>query len=186
MFVEIVLNLVLISYCVSSLSGIVCVCLGRNNRFEQLFDFHEMDMKTIFLRQHHFNLSQLDVAAPLQSFIASLLVNRMGGGLSIVDLVNIIKPRLSSIEACIHIDYVVFTTIGADWKALKSERFDYDFAKRSLSFFDSKAVPSVSVPLPKGVSNVHFVSDLESVSPMHLSDFPEDALFRGVLPPCYR
>jgi hypothetical protein len=116
------------------------------------------------VRVHHFSLAQLLPVAGVRVVVASVLVQRAGGGTSVADLLALVRGRAGgTAELLLHADRVTALTLGASWRAALDERFDLEVAERSLRFFDSSAVPAPSPVLPPGVSEVSFRADLSTV-----------------------
>lgn len=116
------------------------------------------------LRQHHFSLEQLNPPQGIEVIIASVFVERIGAGMSLMDLVEMIRTKIDKEpELLLYLDQMIGSTLGKNWRLAANDRFDYKLAKRSLTFFSSKEIPSIDPNLPKGVSNVHFQVDLVGV-----------------------
>ncbi|HEV2990577.1 MAG TPA: hypothetical protein VG759_19230 [Candidatus Angelobacter sp.] len=59
-----------------------------------------------------------------------------------------------------------YATIGSNWNDAMDESFDWELAEESLAFFDVNSVPKVEAPIPPGVFDVRFCSDLSAVAPL--------------------
>jgi hypothetical protein len=78
---------------------------------------------------------------------------------------------------------VVAATLGESLSDAFSVRFDIRLADSSLRYFRLNDIPAIRGPLPAGVTDVHFRSDLSaasSVSPRQLIDM--DPVFWDLLP----
>ena len=117
-------------------------------------------------RVHHFSLAQLQPPDGTNLLIVSVMVRRVGGGTSILELVDELRYRLSeSPHHLLRLYRLVAMTLGDRWRDSSSEMFDRAAARHSLAFFQASAVPMVNPDLPPGVSNVRFVSDLSGQTP---------------------
>jgi hypothetical protein len=136
------------------------------------------------LRHHYFRLEQLYSPQGTKVLVASLLVERAGGGTSLAELIDQVRSRIGDEPALLlHVDRIVGLTLGESLHRALDERFDYELAKESLAFFESAAIPSVNPELPPGVSEVRFKSDLSGVSAIDPAQYKTaGGLFRAVLP----
>jgi hypothetical protein len=139
---------------------------------DDLYDFNDghyrLEVKSTGgeLRRHHFSLAQLQPPAGTVLVIASVIVNRAGAGVRIIELVDELGSRLAgSPDRLLRLYKVVALTLGDSWLQSTLEMFDRPAAKQSLAFFKPSDVPMVSPVLPQGVSNVHFTSDLTGKTP---------------------
>ena len=139
---------------------------------DDLYDFnegsHRIEVKSASgeIRRHSFSLVQLQPPAETRLVVASVIVNRAGGGTAVNDLVDELQSRLSgSPERQLRIYRVVTLTLGDRWREFSIEMFDRPAAKSSLSFFRPSDIPMVNPDLPPGVSNVRFSADLTGKVP---------------------
>jgi hypothetical protein len=135
-------------------------------------------------RRHHFKLEQLRPPGPIKVLVASVLVDRSGGGCSVAELLGRARARLScDPDLLLRIDQIVAASLGQNWRNGLEERFDLQRARESLGFYWARAIPSIDSSLPMGVSDVRFRSDLTQVAPVEPRTL-EDAggLFRAALP----
>ena len=139
---------------------------------DDLYDFnegnHRIEVKSTRgeVRRHHFSLRQLLPPEGATLAIVSVIVNRAGGGTTINDLIDELRPLLSgSPDRIFHMYKVVSLTLGDKWHEAELEMFDRPTARQSLAFFGPAEVPMVCPDLPAGVSNVHFSSDLTGKTP---------------------
>ena len=139
---------------------------------EDLYDFndgcHRIEVKSASgqVRRHSFSLAQLQPPAGTHLVVASVIVNRAGGGTTVNDLADELRCRLSgSPEQQLRIYRVVTLTLGDRWREFSLERFDRPEARNSLAFFRPSDIPMVNSDLPAGVSNVRFSADLTGKVP---------------------
>ena len=111
-------------------------------------------------RKHSFSHRQLQPPAGTRVAIASVFVERSGGGLTIFTLVESLRRRVAGLGALRRLDYVVASTLGADWRPGVEAAFDAELASESLHFYTVEAVPSLPSDIPPGISDIRYVSDL--------------------------
>ena len=74
-------------------------------------------------------------------------------------------------------------TLGASLNGGLSRRFDMRLAEASLQFFGLEDPPAIRGPLPAGVSDVHFRSDLSTLAPLPIEALIDrDPVFWDLLP----
>jgi hypothetical protein len=135
-------------------------------------------------REHHFALAQLTSPDPAQTVIASVFVERAGGGVSLRRLFEEARSLLAGNPVLeIQFDTTFYASLGSSWSDAIDESFDWELAAQSLAFFEAKTVPMVNGPLPVTVSDVRFRSDLSAVTPLQHEDLrAAGALFAAVAP----
>lgn len=139
------------------------------------FDFGTRDLRvevktTTQDRVHEFGLDQLDARAA-RVVVASVVTQRLGGGVSVPDLSEAVQRRLSGHpDEQLRVLQTVVRVLGEDWGAAQDLRLDPGLASRSLRFFDAESVPSVSRPLPDGVSHVSFRAELDDSAALTTRD----------------
>jgi hypothetical protein len=136
-------------------------------------------------RCHHFALAQLHPPAGSLTVIASLFADGAGGGVSLGELVDRARTRVSADpELAMRLDQVVAASLGQSWRRGLSERFDLERAQESLAFFDVRGIPSLQPEdVPADVSDVRFRSRLATVRPLPESVMRErGGLLEAALP----
>lgn len=140
---------------------------------EDRYDFsmgeQRIEVKSVTgrVRCHYFSLDQLSPPASTNLLIASMLVERAGAGVSILELADVVRARAREDPSLLlHIDRVVALTLGEGWRHAEEERFDRELAEDSLAFFDPDSIPKLGPVMPAGVSEVRFKSDLTASLPM--------------------
>lgn len=112
-------------------------------------------------RTHHFSLEQLIPPIGCKVVVASLFVERNGGGTSVSDLLEEIKGNLmDEPDLQERLNRVTALTLGKTLREGYASCFDRELALESLQFFNATDVPKIVEPLPKEISDVHFKSDL--------------------------
>jgi hypothetical protein len=128
------------------------------------------------VRQHHFALDQLTPIEGATIIIGSLFTEQVSHGLTVMELADNIRQKLHPFPALIeHLDRIVTTTLGDNWRAAFDEPFDRQLALSTLEFYDAATIPAIPTPLPIGVSDVHFKADLSACSPIDLTNFPKSS-----------
>lgn len=118
------------------------------------------------IRQHHFRLEQLGQPPGGRLLVASLMLARSEGGLTVSELVQQVLALLpDTTEHRSRLEAVVAASLGSDWRLVLGVGFDESGARASLRFFESTAVPSVDPNTPLGVSEVRFLVDLSGIAP---------------------
>lgn len=134
-------------------------------------------------RRHHFSLEQCYAPSETTQLIASLFVEPASGGVSLGELWDRIRDIVSDDpEMALKLDRVCMETLGSAWQEARIRRYDQQRSLESLLLFDSSAIPRIDLPVPTGVSEVHFRSDLSVAIPVEIRDFLRGSgLFGAVL-----
>jgi hypothetical protein len=145
-----------------------------------------IEMKSSSARQrvHHFSLEQLSPPASARLLVASVFVERTGGGVSLGQLAQETRARLEHSPALLtHFDAKFYSSLGEAWRESLDDRFDLDLARESLQFFDSSNIPKIAAPLPIGVSEVRFRSDLSQATAFQEDEMASfGGLFAAAMP----
>lgn len=121
-------------------------------------------------RRHYFSLRQLTPPPSVSVLIASLFVERVGGGVSLRTLVDSARTAVSGDAGLVmRIDRVVGLTLGSGLREALDQSFDAAVAQSSLAFYDALDVPCVNRDVPPAVTDVHFRSDLATASAQTLA-----------------
>lgn len=118
-------------------------------------------------RRHRFSLDQLNPSPSSRLLIASAIVRESGpatDGLSIKELYNRIRERVTDINTQIRLFTVIAETVGSDIDKIEKVYYDYTSAVDSLEFYDYRDIPSISkntiTPL---ITEVRFTSNLSGL-----------------------
>jgi hypothetical protein len=144
-------------------------------------DRQRVEVKSSSTRQriHYFSLLQVTPPGETKVVVASMFVERAGGGLSLGDLYDQIRSQLiGDPPSLVRFDATFYSTLGANWLDAMDEAFDADLATESLGFFDVSEVPRIAGPIPEGVGDVRFTSDLSRATPIPMDSMKKA---RGLL-----
>lgn len=155
---------------------------------ESLYDFalglERIEVKTSSkrMRQHHFSLDQLCPPERTKLLIASLFVEKSGGGISVMDLANKIRVTLDNdANRLLKFERLIALTLGNGWRIAAEERFDQQLAEESLAFFEASEVPCVNREMSAKITAVHFESNLSESRPIDIRNYvAKGALFRTI------
>lgn len=158
---------------------------------EDRFDYNDGDQRIEVksssnqLRQHYFSVEQLHPPARTRVLVASLFVERIEGGTSLQELIDIVRSQVSDDpDLVLHVDQVIGLTLGENWRNGLEETFDIDLARQSYQLFDSRQIPSVNPDIPPAVREVRFKSDLSGEPPIDYGLYKDaGGIFQAVLPP---
>lgn len=94
------------------------------------------------------------------ALVASLFVERAGGGTSVQELIDRIEARMiDTPDAAIRLRETISATMGASLQQALLVRFDEAACRSSLQWFDLRTVPAIRGELPHGVGALRFNSD---------------------------
>ena len=169
--------------------AIKAVAAWRTNESAR-FDFSDgnvrLDVKTTSGRNrvHTFSYEQCNPPSGTVAIVSSLHAEQVAGGASLYSVINQIEARVAANASLVlKLHEIVAATLGASLHHGLSRRFDMHLAESSLRFFRLEDVPAIRGPLPAGVSNVHFRSDLSALAPLSIETLiDEDPAFRNLLP----
>jgi len=140
---------------------------------EEKYDFssgsQRIEVKSTSRRErvHHFSLEQLTPPSGCRVVVASLFVERNGGGISLREIIEEMRKDLTTEpDLQERLDRVVALTLGNALRQGYAARFDRELAQESLSFFDSVEIPKIQEPLPLNITDVHFKSNLSQCPPL--------------------
>lgn len=157
-----------------------------NARFDFAAGDTRLDVKATGGRNrvHTFSYEQCNPPSGTVAVVASLQAEQAAGGVSLRELIDQIEARVSThADLVFKLHEMVAATLGASLKDSLSKRFDMRLAESSLQFFGLEEVPAIRGPLPAGVSDVHFRSDLSALTPIPISALIDtDPAFWDILP----
>jgi hypothetical protein len=161
-------ELLLIGNCANPVRAMTSWRMSESSRFDFSAGDLRIDVKTSLgrARLHTFAYDQCNPPPRTVAFVASLFAEVTGSGISISDLVGEIEGLISGrAELVTKLHETVASTLGASLAESMTVRFDERLATTSLQFFDLRTIPAIRIPLPPGLSDVHFRSDLSAVHP---------------------
>lgn len=154
------------------------------------FDFStgdiRLEVKTSATRSraHTFSYDQCNPPPGTMAVVASLLVERIPRGLTLADLMTAVEDRISSEDDLVlKLHDVVASTLGTSLSESLDIGFDARLAESSLRYYEISTIPALHEPLPPGVSDVRFTSDLSAAAPVSIAFLIDrDPLFWDLLP----
>ena len=157
-------------------SGVTVTALAAWRASENArFDFSNGDIRLDVKaaggrnRVHTFSYEQCNPPSGTVAVVASLHTEQAAGGSSLYSIINQIEARVSAnVDLVLKLHETVAATLGASLNDSLSRRFDMRLAESSLRFFSLEDVPAIRGPLPAGVSDVHFRSDLSALRPVSI------------------
>lgn len=154
------------------------------------FDFSagnlRLDVKTASgrVRTHNFSYEQCNPPPGTIAVAASLFIERVPIGLSLRSLLGQIEESVSVFpDLVLKLHEVVAATLGINLGEALGVAIDPRIAESSLRFYSLTEIPGIRAPLPVGVSDVHFRSDVsacDALSPQALAG--RDLGFEDFLP----
>lgn len=141
----------------------------RSSPFDR-FDFScadqclEVKATTNVLRAHEFAIEQLQPPVRGNGFVASLLLQQLGGGTGVMDLATVIEtavPGMPILRRKLWDN--IASALGSDFSSKLDVRFDISYAERNCCIFAMSDIPAPPLPSDGRISNIRFQSDLTSV-----------------------
>jgi hypothetical protein len=135
-------------------------------------------------REHNFSLEQVMAVDGARIVIASVLVDRCGGGVSLGCLLNETRELLSYDPTLVsRLDLILYSALGSGWAEALDESFDLELAMESISFYEASDIPRPQNPSPQSVFDVRFRADLSFTTALGDSHMGERGkLFRAAIP----
>lgn len=154
------------------------------------FDFSDgdirLEVKSVSgrTRSHIFSYEQCNPPAGTTAIVASLYAEQVATGTSLRSMIDDIATRVSTnADLMLKLHENVAATLGATLHSGLSRHFDTRLAKSSLRFFSLEDIPAIRGPLPPGISDVRFRSDLSALSPIPVEQLIDrDPTFWDLLP----
>jgi hypothetical protein len=137
---------------------------------EERFDFTagpqriEVKSSSSRRREHHFSLAQLSSPGSSRVIVASIFVERAGGGVSLGRLFDETRQLLlDDSNLGVQFDASFYGALGSGWSDAMDESFDWELAQDSLAFFGAESIPKIEGNIPPAVSDIRFRSDLSGL-----------------------
>ena len=179
-------ELFLISRSRNPLRAVAAWRIDDSARFDFSVGDIRLDVKTCTgrLRQHTFSYDQCNPPPGTEAVVASLMAERVPGGLTLADMIAGIEARIAADEDLVlKLHEIVAVTLGTSLSESLVVTFDARLAESSMLFFDLRVIPAVRDLLTPGVSDVRFSSDLSGQSPLATEPLIDrDPLFWDLLP----
>jgi len=122
-------------------------------------------------RRHHFSLEQLTPAQGGGVYVASVCTEPSGGGTSIADFLNALRPQLKNdAPLLLRLESMVSNTLGRTFVEGLSTSFDLELADQTLSYYPVDSIPRPLGPMPFEVTNVHFVANIGRVGALPMGE----------------
>lgn len=134
----------------------------------------EVKSSTSRRREHFFSLEQLTSAGGSRIVVASVFVERVGGGVSLRQLFDDTRALLQTDAPVVsRYDTVFYRSLGSEWTDAMDECFDWELATDSIAYYPADSIPHPENPTPQTVFDVRFRSDLGSVAQLSAQDLRE-------------
>lgn len=154
------------------------------------FDFSDGDVRLDVkgtagrIRAHSFSYDQCNSPPGTIAIAASLFVERGSRGITIDALVRQIEERVAGApDLVIKLHEIIAGTLGSSLNEALAAAFDPRIAESSLRFYDIGDIPAIREPLPAGVSDVRFRSDLSAATAQTVQSLIDrDPVFWDLLP----
>ena len=114
-----------------------------------------------------------------------MFVENTSSGLTLRSLIDEIADRVQHhSDLLLRLHEGVSATLGTHLSEALTSSFDDRLAESSLRFFNLADVPGIRGPLPAGVTEVHFRSDLSGTAHLAVHEVTaRDPLISDILPP---
>lgn len=155
----------------------------------ELYDFQAglelVEVKTTATRprRHEISLAQLTPPSGSNAVLASVLVEETGPTVTLIELIEIVKRRLSEPRLRVRVDEIVAETLGANWVEARVVGFNAQRALAGLRFVPVEQVPCVNRALPPEVSDVRFKVELDGAPTLEYRELRSRAGLLGALVP---
>jgi hypothetical protein len=144
---------------------------GRKYDFSTESTKLEVKSTTKYERIHSFSHMQLYRSDNIPVVIASIQLQKDDAGLSLKDLIDLIKKELEgNTELLIKLEKAV-AKAGMNNERIDGPSFDESFAQSSLAWFNAAKVPRYNQGEPKGVSNTRYNIDLSNTEETSTEEF---------------
>jgi hypothetical protein len=128
------------------------------------------------LRSHEFNLEQLSIPTSGKGFVVSILLQRVSGGTSVLELVSTIEASITSQPKMREKLWTnVISDLGSDFSASLDRRFDISYTDRNLKIFHMQDIPRPPAIDDHRVTRIRFHADCTDVQ-SSVADYSPDGL----------
>ena len=179
-------ELYLISLSANPVRSLTAWRVDETARFDFVDGDVRLDVKATSgrMRTHIFSYEQCNPPVGTMAVAASMFVERVSSGITLRALIDDIVAKVSShFDLVFKLHDVIAATLGTSLNEAMAVTFDEKLAESSLRFFNLASVPAIRSPLPEGVSDVHFQSDLSAADILLVQDLIDnDSVFGDLLP----
>lgn len=159
------------------------------SRFDFTFEELRIEVKTTSgrVRNHNFSYDQCNPPSDTKTLVASLFVEQVSNGITLKSTIEQISDLIYSDSDLLYkLHSTVAATLGSTLNEALKVSFDPYLTDSSLMFFDVNEIPAIRNPLPKGVTNMHFNSDLSECNSISIEHLVEtNPVFAEILPSPY-
>lgn len=144
----------------------------------------EVKSSSVRRREHYFTLDQLTPTGGSRTVVASVFVERAGGGVSVRRIFDDTRRLIADdLSLATRFDSVFYSSLGSGWADAMDECFDWELAVDSLTFYAAEAVPRAETRTPQSVFDIRFRSDLGSTPPLAFQQLQDlGGVFAAVVP----
>ena len=136
-------------------------------------------------RAHHLSLEQCSPPPGTIGLIASIFVERTGGGMSVSELIESIEQGLGGdADLTLKLHQTITASLGDSLPTALESCFDFQLARSSLLFYLMEDVPAIRTQIPEGVTGVRFTSDLSMATAVDLKVLIDQSPSTQDLLPC--
>ena len=133
-------------------------------------------------RIHHFGLGQLLPIDGLAMHVASIVTGETDTGLSVSDLVDLLRARLvTAPDRQMKVLEMVAATLGNDWPHTSGRRFDDQVARSSVRVLKASDVPRVEAGPPE-ILDVSLTVDVSEVTALGANEMEVASTLTRLLP----
>lgn len=135
-------------------------------KFDFAFDSLRLDVKSTQAsrRIHGFSLEQLLPPDGCKAYVVSVLMRELGSGVGVLELAERLAAAVRESDGLVSkIWRNTIETLGRDCGDVSDLRFDERHARQTMRFVAAEFVPRPRT-LDRGVTNVHFDSDIDEVT----------------------
>ncbi len=133
------------------------------DRFDFAIDDARLEVKASGdrVRAHNLSAEQCQPSPGTVGVLASLFVERNGGGMSLMELIGEVERSLGGDDDLVlKVQETVAGTLGETMTVALTMRFDDRLAQSSLQLYELSRIPAIRSGIPSEVTQVHFRSDL--------------------------
>jgi hypothetical protein len=144
-----------------------------DDRFDFAIDDVRLEVKASGdrTRAHNFSAEQCQPPAGTLGILVSLFVERSGGGMSLMELLNeVVRSLDGNDDLVLKVQETVAATLGETMTTALTARFDDHLAQSSFQLYELSTIPAIREGIPSEVTQVHFRSDLSHSPVLSVGD----------------